>query len=535
MPSVTTMSLRESQSGCKFAVIATGRTMANYLTKSRYLAGLQCQRRLWLLDRLPREEAEPAPGSPLQVGIEIGRKARLLFPGGVLVAQEPWKHEEAVARTAALMRDPSVPAIFEAAFTARPSSRLADGHEVASSSEFRLRVDVLERQEDGWGLVEVKSGTGVKPHHLEDIVFQSKVLAEARVHVNSITVVHVDNSYIRGAGEIEWTAFFSRVDVAAIVQRLRPDVRPLLQVLGRDEEPAVAPGRQCSTPYVCEFWDRCTADKPLDWVFHMPRLTAAQEQNLAVLGIDRISAIPPDFGLTANQSTIRAVVISGVPSVAPDLARLLRPFGPPACYLDFEAMMPAVPLYEGTRPYQALPFQWSLHEMAADGGLTHRAFLADAGRDPRRPFAVSLIEALADSDLPIIVYSPYEMTRLRELAAQFPDLAPALDAVMAKLVDLLPVVRGGICHPASPYGNSIKTIAPALKPGFGYDDLTDVADGGAAAAAFGQLAAGAISDPEEIAQMRASLLAYCERDTLAMVEVHRALINLSGGRAGGAH
>jgi hypothetical protein len=487
-----------------------------HLTKSRYLAGLQCLRRLWLQVHEPQDYAQPEPGSPIDVGLEIGRKARLLFPGGMLVEEAPWQHADAVARTAALMQDPSVPAIFEAAF---------------GWQDLRVRVDLLERHPDGWGLLEVKSSGGVKDHHLDDIALQAHVLEAAGVRLRAIEVLHVNTAYVRGPDEIDWRAFFARVDVsddvAARVTEVPHHLPAMRDSLGRETLPHAEPGKQCSNPYACQFWDRCTADKPADWVRYMPRLTAAQADRLDALGVTAISDIPSDFPLAGKQAIIRDAIASGQPYVAPDLARLLHRFGPPACYLDFEAMMPPIPLYEGTRPYQTLPFQWSLHVLAADGTLHHEAFLAGTDGDPRRPFAETLIAALDGSDLPIIVYSAYEQTQLKALAAQFPDLAEPITAIINRLADLLPVVRGAVYFPDFGFSNSIKAVAPALCPGFGYDDLADIADGVAASAAFAQMASGAIADPADIAQLRQALLSYCERDTLAMVQVHRALIALA--------
>jgi predicted RecB family nuclease len=206
---------------------------------------------------------------------------------------------------------------------------------------------------------------------------------------------------------------------------------------------------------------------------------------------------------------------------------LLDAFGPPACYLDFEAMMPPIPLYEGTRPYQTIPFQWSLHTIDGDGMLNHKEFLADGVNDPRRQFAETLVDTLAWSDDPIIVYSAYEHTRLKELAADFFDLSKALNALIARLADLLPIVRSAIYFPEFGYNNSIKSVSPALCPGFSYDDLDGVADGAAASGAFLQLASGALTVLNEAADLRTQLLAYCKRDTLAMVEVHKALLRLT--------
>ena len=495
---------------------------SQHLTKSRYIAGLQCPRRLWLLVHEPLPYEEPAPGSPMDVGQEIGQKAHLLFPGGVLIDEEPWQHAEAVSRTAKLMSNALVPAIFEAAF---------------EYENIRIRVDVLERLAPGcWGLREVKSSSGLKDHYLDDIALQTYVLRGAGVSVSSIELLHVNTKYVRGPNGICWTGFFMRLDVGdAVAVRLidlparLPALRDCLSMI---RLPDAEPGSQCGTPYACEFWDRCTAGKPADWIAHFPRLSEARASELKARGIESISAIPSDFPLTSKQVIIRDATASGKPYVATDLGRLLDAFGPPASYLDFEAMMPPIPLYEGSRPYQTIPFQWSLHTVDGNGVLNHKEFLADGVNDPRRQFAETLIDALACSDDPIIVYSAYEQTRIKELAADFSDLSTALSGLVARLADLLPIVRSAIYFPEFEFSNSIKSVAPALCPGFSYDDLDGVADGGAASGAFLQLASGALTARSAVADLRTQLLAYCKHDTLAMVEVHRALMRLAEQKLG---
>jgi Domain of unknown function(DUF2779) len=490
---------------------------SQYLTKSRYIAGLQCPRRLWSLVHKPLPYEAPAPGPPMNIGQEVGQKAHLLFPGGVPIIEEAWQHAEAVTRTAKLMNDAFVPAIFEAAF---------------EYEDIRIRVDVLERLANGaWGLREVKSSSGLKDHYLDDIALQTYVLRGAGVAISSTEVLHVNTDYVRGPGGISWTEFFTRLDVGkAVAARVIdlparvPAMRDCLDAIGL---PAAEPGSHCGSPYTCEFWDRCTGDKPADWIGYFPRLSQARASELKAHGIESISAIPADFPLTSKQIIIRDATASGKPYVATELGRLLDAFGPPASYLDFEAMMPPIPLYEGARPYQTIPFQWSLHTIDGDGVLNHTEFLADGVNDPRRQFAETLIDALACSDDPIIVYSAYEQTRLKELAADFPDLSTALNTVISRLADLLPIVRSAVYFPEFGFSNSIKSVAPALCPGFSYDDLDGVADGGAASAAFLQLASGRVTDPGEALQLRAALLAYCKRDTLAMVEVHQALARLA--------
>jgi hypothetical protein len=337
--------------------------------------------------------------------------------------------------------------------------------------------------------------------------------------------------YVRAANGIVWPEFFARLDVGDAVATALADLPDRLPAMGEclnaSTLPNAEPGSQCEVPYACQFWDRCTAHKPTDWVFYLPRRTPAQTDELRARGIEAIAAIPTDFPLTPRQNVIRDSIAAGRPFVAPDLAILLHGFGPPACYLDFEAMMPPIPLYEGTRPYQTIPFQWSLHVLVGDGTLYHREFLASGDGDPRRAFAETLIEALSGSDAPIIVYSSYEQTRLNELAAAFPDLCEPLVGITGRLADLLPIVRSAVYFPSAGFSNSIKSVGPALCPDFSYEDLTDIADGSAASAAFLRIASGNVTDPREIERLRAALRSYCQRDTLAMVEVHRALMRLS--------
>jgi Domain of unknown function(DUF2779) len=458
----------------------------------------------------------------MDIGQEIGQKAHLLFPGGVRIDEEPWQHAEAATRTAALMSDARVPAIFEAAF---------------EYEDIRIRVDVLERLAPGtWGLREVKSSSGLKDHYLDDIALQTHVLRGAGVVISSIELLHVNTKYVRGPNGVSWTNFFMRVDVGDAVAVRRIDLPARLPAmrdcLSMTELPDAEPGSQCGTPYACEFWDRCTADKPADWINYLPRLSQSRASELKARGIESVSAVPSDFPLTSKQVIIRDATATGNPYIANDLGHLLDAFGPPAHYLDFEAMMPPIPLYEGTRPYQTIPFQWSLHAIDGDGVLNHKEFLADGINDPRRQFAETLVDALAWSDDPIIVYSAYEQTRLKELAADFPDLSKALNALIARLADLLPVVRSAIYFPEFGFSNSIKSVAPALCPGLTYDDLDGIADGAAASGAFLQLASGAFIAPNEAADLRTQLLAYCKRDTLAMVEAHRALLRLTVQKQG---
>jgi hypothetical protein len=447
-----------------------------HLSKSRYLAGQQCALRLWLGGHSPELATPPdaAREALFASGTEIGRRAHALFPGGVLVDADD--HAAAVARTRALLDDPSVPAIFEAAIE-------HDG--------VRIRVDILERLNDAaWGFREVKAGTRTRDVHLDDVALQHHVLTGAGLRVASTQLIQVDDTYVRDEGAIDWTRFFVRRDVGdevtARLAAIGARITEMHHTLTAPERPAVEPSPHCWAPYRCEFWAHCTAAKPDDWVVRLPGSRGIRLDALHTARVERIRDIPDDFPLSAVQARVRAALRSGRPSVSAELAPALVTLAPPLEYLDFETMGPAVPLYPGTRPYERVPFQWSLHHLERDGILTHREFLADGGVDPRRAFAAALVAAVGGSSAPIAVYSSFEDEVLGELADALPDLVEPIAAVRARLVDLYALVRAHVYHPAFDFSFSLKSVAPALAPGFGYDDLEAIAHGAAASLAFGR-------------------------------------------------
>ncbi|MFY0611318.1 MAG: DUF2779 domain-containing protein [Hyphomicrobiaceae bacterium] len=488
-----------------------------YLTKSSYVRGITCQRLLWLgwHKRLPYEE--PPPGSPAAVGTEIGNMAHKLFPGGILVDQEPWQHEEAVARTRALMADPAVPAIFEAAY---------------EHSGVRIRADVMERlSDDSWGLREVKSASRVKARYIDDAAVQAFVLEHSDVNLRSIEIIHVNTKYVYPGGDTAWPLYFQRSDVADQVRAAMPDIADTIAnhfaTLHEPDEPPVEPSPHC--PANCDYWDHCTARKPHDWILNLPRLSQTKFDTLHASGVDRITEIPDDFNLTDQQDRMRDVLVASRPYVSDRLNADLAHLEGPAAYLDFEAMNPAMPIYPGTRPYQRIPFQWSLHRKDGTDTLSHADFLAASTSDPREGFTASLVDALAgQAQEPIVVYSSYEKSVLREMAELFPIYADDLEAIIDRLADLYVIVRNNVYLEGFAGSYSIKTVGKTLAPGFSYANLDHVADGAEAATTFERLARNDVP-ADEAAVLRNALIEYCRHDTLAMVKAHQGLRDLAAG------
>jgi len=502
---------------------AAGRPRPTALSKTRFLAGRQCPKRLYWQVTAPELAAvrDAALEFRLAQGQEVGRLAQRAFPGGVALDAGRDQLEAALARTAALVADPAVPAIFEATF--RHGGVL-------------VRIDVLERTATGrWRLLEVKSGASVKAWHVADVAIQRHVAAASGLAIEAVAVVHVRREYVYPGGAIDAAALFTCVDVTAQAAELDPDLPRLIAelhaVLASESAPAIEPGPQCRSPFHCEFFDRCNVPLPVDHVRHLPGLRGPRLAELLAQGIERVSELPPDLELGARQRLALAAMREGRTRLSGELGDALRPLTYPRAFMDFESLGPAIPRFPGMRPFDPIPFQWSVHVERAPGApLEHRDFLATDAADPRRRFLETLAEAVGERG-PIVVYSPFESERLSDLARWLPDLAPRAEAIRARLWDLLPVMRHHVYHPDFRGGFSLKRVLPALA-GLDYDQL-EIQGGSAAGALWDRLVRGEQA-PAERAGLAEALRLYCGQDSMGLAALVRRLAEaLDGSPRGG--
>jgi uncharacterized protein DUF2779 len=488
-------------------------TRSSYrLSKSRYLSGLQCHKRLYLEIHAPMLATKPdsTTQAVLNMGSDVGELARRRFPGGRLVTAGYRQSQEALEQTAELLRDPAVPAIFEGAF---------------QFDQVLIRVDVLERvgtNESGnptWRLIEVKSSTRVKATHAEDLTIQSYVLQGIGLTIVDICLMHVNRQYVFDGQQLDLGQLFGLRSLDDVVRPRLPEVPARLAamhaMLGEMSAPTVAPDEHCQSPYECPFWAHCTEEKPARWIYHLPG-SSKTSILLRGLGVETIDDIPDHVNLLPVQRRVkenREWIGAGLRAA---LSNILYPVH----HLDFETFMPAVPKFTETRPYQVIPTQWSNHIEQLDGTLSHAEYLCRDGRDPREELTVRLLEAVGREGS-ICVYSSYERSILERLAEDFPLLRKELKAVIARLWDLHLVIRDHYYHPAFGGSYSIKAVLPAVLPSLDYGDLA-IQDGGTAACEYHRMVF-AVSDWIEKAEIEEALLRYCERDTLAMVELRRAL------------
>ena len=483
------------------------------LSKSRFLAGLQCPLRLWYQCYEPglAGEVSPAKQALFDTGHRVGRLATRLYPGGILIEEDYRHHDQAVSTTAAHMRNPNIPALYEAAF-------LFDG--------VRVRVDILERDgTNSWNMIEVKSSTSVKKIYFSDVALQYYVLDGCGIAINTSAILHLNNQYVYDGHDLDLNLLFAFSDLSQHVVDLQADVAALLKefntMLAVEHAPETKPSRHCLRPYLCEFWDHCTRNMPEFWVLNLNGISQENLNQLALMNVDDIRDIPDSFPMTAIQQRIQKSVSTRSEYVHPLLESELKDVTYPVHFLDFETMGFAIPRYSGTKTYQAIPFQWSNHILHADGRLEHEEYLCLEDKDPRDDFSRSLLESLGDRGT-IFIYTAYEKGIIRQLAEHLPVYQDQLLDTLNRFKDLCDITRKYYYHPGFHGSFSLKSVLPALRPEMSYENLV-IREGNQAALEYARMIDPATPTMEKN-KIKQDLLIYCGQDTLAMVKIREELL-----------
>ena len=489
------------------------------LSKSTFLMGRQCSKLLWF--RYNARDQIPAPDEAQQAvfdqGTEVGELAQQLFPGGPVVAPSIVNPSEVIAETqkAILTRRP----LYEAAFAYHGGYARAD-----------ILVPVAR---DAWDLVEVKSTTRLKEDvHLPDIAFQAFVFTGAGIKLRKCFLAHINNEFVRH-GAIDPKKFFALEDVTKPVSALSRDIEDQIhtmqRVIGAKSHPKIQIGPHCDNPYTCALHERCWSFLPEASVFTLYR-GGQKGFNLLKRGIQKLADIPADVALTDIQAIQRATLLAGQPHIdRPALTAFLGQLEYPVSHLDFETIGTAIPLFDGVRPYQQVPFQYSLHVLrSANAKPEHRQFLAEGTADPRPKFMRQLRDDLPPTGSVVTYNASFETSRLKECCELLPEFKPWLRKVTPRIVDLLLPFRGfHYYHPAQNGSASLKAVLPALT-GTSYDGL-EIQEGAAASREFMRVTFTDVPD-EERSKVRRALEAYCGQDTQALIDLIVALERCAPGR-----
>jgi hypothetical protein len=487
------------------------------LSKSQFIRGLQCHKRLWLYKHKPelRDIPDNAQESLFKTGTSVGELARNLFPGGIEIVFDENDFGGMLDKTKALIAG-GVEVIYEAAF---------------SENGVFAMADILVRNGDAWDMYEVKGSTQVKPVHIDDAAVQWFSLGNA-IRLNRAYIIHIDNTYVR-QGELELDKLFAIEDVTEMVLSKQAEVEVSLQQMRTmldGNMPEIDIGGHCSDPYACEFHDHCWAHVPTPSVFDLYRMWGSKKMELYKNGIVSYDDLE-ESRIALNEMQSLQVRSHRTREVLVDkeaISAFLAAIRYPISFFDFETFQNAVPRFNNQLPYQQVPFQYSLHIIGEDGIMAHKEFLGDENSDPRRDVALKMLEDLPSQGSIIAYNMGFEQGQIRNLAVVFPDLSKELLALNDRFVDLIVPFRSrAYYHPDFGGSFSIKSVLPAMFPDdeeLDYKKL-EIQNGTMAMDTFANLHL--LKEPAEREGIRTALLAYCRLDTLAMVRIWERLKELS--------
>ncbi len=437
--------------------------------------------------------------------------ARKIFPGGVDAT--PARRSDnlaAVQRTRQLINE-GAEIIYEAAF---------------QHDQVLAILDILVKREGLWFAYEVKSSIKISNTYLLDASLQYWVISNSGLPLDDFSLVTLNSKYYRkGALEPDKLFSISSVKSTAIKNQalVEEHITSSKSVLSGITIPEKAIGEHCFSPYGCDFMGTCWKQVPKNSVFEITGISKTEQFNLYHAGYRTIDEIPDENNLDKNVNIHLKAVRSGEAfvnkkAITDFLGRVVYP----VCFMDFETYMPAIPVYEGTKPYQHIPFQYSVHIINSPGSeFMHKEFLAEQGTDPREQFLSSLLKDTEGSGSILVYDALMEKNVLNGLKNDFPKFTQEIDQRLKRIVDLVqPFQERSFYHPSMKNSVSMKSILPALVPDLNYHDLK-ISSGSIAMIAFEQLQNE--TDMFKAMETRENLLAYCAMDTLAMVKMFEVL------------
>lgn len=476
------------------------------LTKSKYLNGLQCIKRLWIEEKYPDRVETPSKAQQriMNQGVEMGIYAYKNFFDGILIERD---HNAAGDTQKAI--ENGISCIFEATF-------IFDGVEI--------RCDVLQKNNnsDSWNIIEVKSSTKIKDEYLPDLAIQKYVLTGLGLDINQVKLMYINNQdcIFPDLSKL-FTIRDVTLEIDKIIDEIPNNIREFKEVLDKDAEPNILIGRHCDNPHECPIKNYCWHDVPEKSIFTIPRLDKKKEQDLISKGILSISKVPANYPLSENQKKYIGTVINDKSEIDEDAIRKeLSKIKYPIYFLDFESCNPAIPRFDGMKPYEKFPFQYSCYKLLANKTIIYYEYLHTDTSDPRLPLLKSLLNHISDEGSIIVYKKSFEKDILQKLSETFPKYLSELESMISRLWDQLEIFQRHYTHPNFDGKTSLKRVLPILVPSLGYESL-EIQKGDDASAIWDLLIH--TQNEEEKEKMIKDLKAYCKMDTLATVKIHEVL------------
>lgn len=494
-----------------------------FFSKSKYCGLWQCPKIAWLKKYKPEEYIiDENTKSRMENGNIVGDLAMQLFGD----------YNEVTTYTNNKL---DIPKMIE-----KTKQYMLDGLDNICEASFNYNglycaVDILRKQDNGYAIYEVKSSTHEDNYvYIVDIAYQKYVLEHCGVKVTGTYLVNINSDYIFD-GTLKLNELFKITDVWKFVvdeqKEVEEKIKMAEKLLEDKNEPNIDISCNCNSPYKCGFWKYCSKHLPKPSVFDLYRLNFSKKieyYNRGIISFDDLEKTGWFLGDIRNRQIEYALHDKGVYVDKENIKKFLDTLSYPLYFLDFETQQPIIPLYKGTRPYQQIPFQYSLHYIENKGGeLKHKEFLGISGEDPRRGLAEALCNDIPAGACVLAYNKSFECGRIGELAEIFPDLQKHLYSIEFSIKDLLDPFRYGYYYKKEIGGSfSIKSVLPAMfpdDPTLNYHNLDGVHNGGEAMSIFPKIKDMPLKE-QEVA--RHNLLKYCELDTFAMVKIWQELETL---------
>jgi hypothetical protein len=482
-----------------------------YISKSKYLEGLKCLKLLWYDFHNPKIIPHPGPmtRAVFEEGEKIGILAQSLFPDGIFLGSGYDFKKVSDKSIASLAQNKP---LFEAGFLFRSTYAIAD---------------ILAPACNGtWDIIEVKSSTDVKEEHIPDVAFQKYVYEGAGLKINKCFLMHIDNTYIKN-GPIEPKKLFKAQDITEEVNEIIPEIEKEIDemtlTIASDKEPVIEIGPFCNKPHDCPLKGFCWGSLPEDNVFILYR-GGKFLYDLYKNGVTRISDIPLGMKLTDKQLIQIKTHKDNEEYIDKEaLKDFLSQIEYPLYFLDFETMAPAIPAYDNSRPYEAIPFQYSLHIIKKEGAKPeHHGHIAKGNLDPRPEILKLLKEQLGTHGTIIAYNAVFEIRCLKKMAEVYATYKPFTDTIETRFVDLMtPFVKFMYYTPKQEGSYSMKTVLPALT-GKSYEGL-GIANGEVAQREYMRVTFDPLVTKEDKDKVLKDLEVYCGLDTQGMIDIFNVL------------
>jgi hypothetical protein len=487
------------------------------LSKSSFIRGVQCEKMLYLDKHHSdlREESSVSKEAIFEQGTNVGLLAQDLFKGGYDASPDDYSRisKSLINTQKAIENGESI--IYEATF---------------EYNGLLSAIDILVKENNQWKAYEVKSSTSVSDTYVIDAAVQYYTIVNSGLELSDISLVLINDEYVR-KGEIDLNDFFKIISVKNEVlnqQSILPDKIDFLKnTINKKEIPTKNIGVHCNEPYDCDFKAHCWKHIPEYSIFDISRLKQKKKFKLYNQGIITFDQLKnSDMKFSSSQ---KIQINSEVQNSSIIKKELIKDFTDslnyPLYFLDFETILPAIPLFDNCKPFQQVVFQYSLHvQKEKESDLSHYEYLAPSDIDPREAFILKLIDDCG-SNGDIIVYNiSFERGRLNELIKIYPKYKEQLNNIINRMKDLMiPFQKKWYYTPEMKGSYSIKYVLPALVSDLSYDQLA-IKDGGTASNTFLSMVTNTFDGNE--AKERGNLLEYCKMDSYAMVRILERLKNL---------